>query len=313
MLETQEDGIGFKKLFIVYREGLKGFAEYSSRGLQLDGTFLKSETGGILLVACYKNGANNIRIVAVALVASETLDTWSWFVGLLKTKLKSPPLFISSDRDKGLLAACSIHFPAVHHAFRHILENFKNKKEKKLAWGLAKAKYRKEFDTAMSKMSPDDLKWLEEVGFENITLLRSPVCRYGLLTSNNVESINSRILKLRTLPVAELLLGIEEIVLLDQFHDSEKTVISSPLEFTTYARKCLKTLRKYATAENFTVEKTSETQFQVQSSVYKFQLSTQDQGSCSCGEMALNKFPCAHFAFVAKEFKLNIGLYVCQK
>ena len=28
--------------------------------------------------------------------------------------------------------------------------------------------------------------------------------------------------------------------------------------------------------------------------------------------MALNKFQCDHFAFVAKEFKLNIGLYVCQ-
>ncbi len=46
---------------------------YAVRGIQLDGTFLKHKTGGVLLVACFKDADNNIRIVAVAVVPSEKL------------------------------------------------------------------------------------------------------------------------------------------------------------------------------------------------------------------------------------------------
>ncbi len=64
VLET--DNSVFKRLFILFREGIQSFAAFHERGLQLDGTFLKSNTGDILFVACVKDSNNNIRIIDIA-------------------------------------------------------------------------------------------------------------------------------------------------------------------------------------------------------------------------------------------------------
>lgn len=67
----------FKRFCIIYSEGIRGFKAFKSRGLQLDATFLKTSTGGALLIACYKNGNNNIRIVGISVVLSETEASWA--------------------------------------------------------------------------------------------------------------------------------------------------------------------------------------------------------------------------------------------
>ena len=90
----------FQHFGVVFREGHQAFSEYAMRGIQLDGTFLKHKTGGVLLVACFKDANSNIRIVGVAVVASETTNTWSWFLQFLKDKLVVEPSFIVYDRDK---------------------------------------------------------------------------------------------------------------------------------------------------------------------------------------------------------------------
>jgi hypothetical protein len=61
----------FSRLAIVYCERLKSFSEYPSRGLSIDGTFLKAHIGGILLAACFRNGNNELQIVGVAVVSIE--------------------------------------------------------------------------------------------------------------------------------------------------------------------------------------------------------------------------------------------------
>jgi hypothetical protein len=74
LLET-DDSV-FKRLFILFREGKQSFEAFHERGLQLDGTFLKSSTGGILLVACVQDTNNNIRIVGIAVMNSECYENW---------------------------------------------------------------------------------------------------------------------------------------------------------------------------------------------------------------------------------------------
>ena len=93
-----------------------------------------------MLVACFKDANSNIRIVGVAVVASETTNTWSWFLQFLKDKLVVEPSFIVSDRDKGLQRAALI-FDGVPHFFclRHPLENFNKKFKSAKLQMLAKA------------------------------------------------------------------------------------------------------------------------------------------------------------------------------
>jgi hypothetical protein len=73
--ENQE----FKRIAILYLQGLQAFRVYKDRGLQLDATFVKNSIGGTFLVSCFKDGNNNILIIGVAIVSSETEDNWRWF------------------------------------------------------------------------------------------------------------------------------------------------------------------------------------------------------------------------------------------
>ena len=50
----------FDKIVIVFREGVEAFKEYSACGLAVDGTFLKTSVGGVLLVACFRNGNGDL-------------------------------------------------------------------------------------------------------------------------------------------------------------------------------------------------------------------------------------------------------------
>lgn len=168
-LEQGTDG-RFNRVVIVYREGIQAFSQYAMRGLQLDGTFLKSASGGVLLVACFRDGNNNIRMVAVAIVSGETEANWRWFLETIQPRLIVQPAFIISDRDKGMMAAVAKVFPDVHHAacFRHVMENFnkryKEKPLKDLAWSLAKASTVEEFQRTVEgfKVKPAALEWLRD-------------------------------------------------------------------------------------------------------------------------------------------------------
>ena len=88
-----------RRVVVVYRQDIKATSEFSDRGLNMDGTFMKHSSGGTLLVACLRNSNNKIQIVDVASVWGETKEDWSWLLDhLLKTITR--PAFIISDRDK---------------------------------------------------------------------------------------------------------------------------------------------------------------------------------------------------------------------
>lgn len=58
----------FERLAVVFREGIISFEQYFNRGLAIDGTHMKTATGGVLLVACFRHCNAEIQIVAVAVV-----------------------------------------------------------------------------------------------------------------------------------------------------------------------------------------------------------------------------------------------------
>ena len=261
---------------------------------------------GTLLVACYKNGNNNIRVIAIAVMSGENGDNWIWFLGLIKSRLIVEPSFIISDRDKGLLLACKNVYPSIHHFYcmRHVMENFnskfRNKELKDMAWGLAMAQTTFEFFNKGEKLrgkNENAFKWLNDIGFDKITLVHSPICRYGMLTSNNVESMNSRFAEIRRLPILEFLLSMEKIVLVDMMEDLT-TLSTWNSTLTAYAAKDFAKNIKQASMSS-SVIRTGVQEFIVHVGHEQFQVSYGSQRfKCSCGEPTLVRFPCMHYTAV---------------
>ena len=90
------------------------------------------------------------------------------------------------------------------------------------------------------QFEPRAIQWLREIGLKKISLLDSPVCRFGIVTSNNVESINARLLEFREWPILELLIKLERLVVTNR---QKQFVLSSnwpsTYRLTDYAEKML--------------------------------------------------------------------------
>ena len=292
--DDEDENDEFNRLCILYREGLQGFQvyvlfylfikEYYTRGLQLDGTHIKTRYGGILLVACFKNGNNNIRLIGIAVVEGESEDSWAWFLSILKEHIHAPS-FIISDRDKGLIKAVGNVFEGVEHFFcvRHMLDNFNKRfKDKPLyesAIRLLYAKTMNDFEREenyIESRNEDALKYLKEIGYDKISLLFSSKCRYGTLTSNNAESFNARyvitnirVRKIRKLPIIEMLLEIERIVKTDRFQDSEMALKWNG-DLTKHGETLLTNRCNEFIKGRYTIRQTSEWQFEVTCPVEQF-------------------------------------------
>ena len=196
-----------------------------------------------------KDSNNNIRILAIAVaIGGECYENRFCFLSKFQESTEFDPSFIISDREKGLQRAVEEVYPRVLHAycFRHVMENFnskfRNKKLKGIPWSIAKAHTRIEQEVAIKQMQfePRAIQWLREIGLKKISLLDSPVCRFGIVTSNNVESINARLLEFREWPILELLIKLERLVVTNR---QKQFVLSSnwpsTYRLTDYAEKML--------------------------------------------------------------------------
>jgi hypothetical protein len=89
----------FHRLYMSIAAMKKWFLEGCRPVISLDGCFLKGSYKGILLVAVSRD-ANNMYPIAIAVVESETKDSWTWFLECLVSDLGSherhtSPTFIS--------------------------------------------------------------------------------------------------------------------------------------------------------------------------------------------------------------------------
>ena len=112
----------------------------------MDGTFLKTLVVGILLVACSRNGNNEIQIIGAGIVSIENECNWSWFLKFILSEINTSPSFVISDRDEGLMKAMRTTAPDIPHffCFRYLMENFNKKYKfkvlKNLAWILSRSR-----------------------------------------------------------------------------------------------------------------------------------------------------------------------------
>ncbi len=112
---------------------------------------------------------------------------------LLFKNLTTPPTFIISDRDKGLVPALAKVAPGIMHfyCFRHLMENFnrkfKSKALRNIAWKLSRSRCQCDYMSAaeelekanlaeeLEKANPAALQWLMDIPVEKWSILHSPI------------------------------------------------------------------------------------------------------------------------------------------
>ena len=220
-IEAIDDG-KFKRMFVSFGAAAKGFV-HCVPILGLDGTHLKSKYLGILLSATSIDALGSLFPIAHAVVDTENDTNWLWFLTILRESVIEPnaPAFVEeghlvllSDRQKGLLDGVKNVFPTNPHGYclRHLEDNFhkvfKNVELKKLLWNVARATDEDTYKSALTDMTKIDSKsipWLlEHADPKHWAELLFNGERYGHLTSNIAESLNSWLLNARELPILPL-------------------------------------------------------------------------------------------------------------
>ncbi|KAL5543618.1 hypothetical protein UlMin_007402 [Ulmus minor] len=172
----------FKYLFLAFGVAIRGF-RYMRKVVGIDGTFLKGQYRGVLLVATAQDGNGQCYPLAWGIVDSENEDAWSWFLTQLKEIIgDTDELALISDRAPSIKKAISTVFEKAHHGA--------------CAWHVA---------------YPRVAEYLEnEVGFEKWSRCHYPGLRYNITTTNMVESLNSMLVNARDFPYVALLDVIQE-------------------------------------------------------------------------------------------------------
>ncbi|KAL4578998.1 hypothetical protein LXL04_015133 [Taraxacum kok-saghyz] len=165
----------FNRIYICLGAMKKGFRAGMRDFLGLDGAFMKGPFPGQILTAVGVDSNNGIYPLAYAIVESENMQSWKWFLDCLGDDLdlyaNSNFTFIS-DRQKGLILALAQMFPNAEHRFciRHIHENmrrsWKTREYKELLWKCAKATTVPEFNRLMMEFSNFDNEaylWLKKI------------------------------------------------------------------------------------------------------------------------------------------------------
>ena len=174
----------------------------------MDGAHCTTPYGGILLIAVGLDANNESLPLAWAVVPVEDGNHWKWFLRQFQAaypSLTAPRSVLMSDRDKGLIGGIQEVLPQCFAArcCQHLADNVATRYGaacRPLFWACAYAKTTEAFQEAVLALRqhhPMAATWLEAIDKQTWATCAFPTARYGHLTSNLVESINSHWLDAR--------------------------------------------------------------------------------------------------------------------
>ncbi|XP_057535489.1 uncharacterized protein LOC130813663 [Amaranthus tricolor] len=119
----------FQKIFVCF-EGVKdGWVGGCKKIFCIDGCFLKTFLGGMLLSAVGRDPNEKMYLLAWAVVEDENNESWQWFIYELKKCVphdNGKELIVISDEHQSILRAVQLELPKAEHRHcaRHIYANW---------------------------------------------------------------------------------------------------------------------------------------------------------------------------------------------
>ena len=268
----------------------------------MDACHVKSKFGGVLLGLCVIDCNSQLVPLAIGIAEIENAENWSWFMDLLKQSipaLTTPGRVVMHDREKGMeIATAQIRPEAfeancVFHIEKNVNFRFKTKLGGKV-WAVARASTIPKFEQEMEKMNPNAASYLMTCPWK-WTRAHFPVPRYGIDTSNALESMNSWLSELRELPHLDILVNfVHQVGTLfytrrQKYANSEGSMFSAEVY-----RKYNALLRE---GQRRQVVPFSENVYSVSGrNQNEIRIVNLEDRTCTCGTYQEYQFPCLHAA-----------------
>lgn len=306
----------FQRLFISYQASIYGFLNACRPLLGLDRTYLKSKYLGTLLLATGFDGDGALFPLAFGVVDEENDDNWMWFLSelhnLLEINTENMPKFtILSDRQKGIVEGVEANFPTAFHGFcmRHLSENFRKEFNNtllvNLLWEAANALTVIEFEAKIleiEEISQDAAYWIRRIPPRLWATAYFEGSRFGHLTANIVESLNSWILEASGLPIIQMMECIRRQLMTWFNERRESSMHWNTLLVPTAEDRVGEALER---ARTFQVLRANEAEFEVISHEGTNIVDIRNR-CCLCRGWQLYGLPCAHAVAALLSCRQNV-------
>ncbi|KAI3838806.1 hypothetical protein MKW92_020224 [Papaver armeniacum] len=306
----------FQRLFVSFQASIFGFVNACRPLLGLDRTLLKNKYLGTLLFATGFDGDGALFPLAFGVVDEESDDNWMWFLSELHNLLEAnmenmPMLTILSDKQKGIVEGVEANFPTAFHGFcmSHLSDSFRkvfnNTILVNLLWEAAWAPTAVEFEgkvLEIGEISQDAAKWIQKSSPQFWATAYFGGSRFGHLTANIVESLNSWILEASGLPIIQMMECIRR-KLMTWFNERRETSMQwTTILVPSAERRVVEALER---ARSYQVLRANEAEFEVISHEGTNIVDIRNRG-CSCFGWQLYGIPCAHGAAALLSCRQNV-------
>ncbi|KAI3895566.1 hypothetical protein MKX03_011775 [Papaver bracteatum] len=291
------------RLFVSFHTSIFGFVNGCRPLLGLDRKMLKSKYPGTLLFATGFDGDGALFPLAFGVVNEESDDNWMWFLSELHNLLeinaeKMPRLTILSDRQKGIVDGVEANFPTAFHGFcmRHLSDSFQkefnNTMLVNLLWEAAWALTAIEFEAKMleiEEISQAAAHWIRRTPPRLWATAYFEGSRFGQLTAEMVEFLNSWILEASGLPIIQMM----------------ECIRRQMMTWFNERREASMRWNTLLSARSYQVLCANESEFEVISHEGTHIVDTRTRG-CSCCGWQLYGIPCAHAVAALLSCRLNV-------
>ncbi|XP_042032342.1 uncharacterized protein LOC121779059 [Salvia splendens] len=314
-------GAVFKSLYIGFSGLWKGFKEGCRPVIGLDGAFLKTYLGGILLTTVGTDGINQMYLIAWAVVETENEVCWTWFIKILVEELsldEGVRITIISDQQKGLENAVQSLLPLAKHrnCARHIYANWKKTHKgpllKQLFWKLVRSTYMEEYAITCRELEKEDGQAYADLMDKNPSRFRKAFLTPGncsdAILNNVCECFNAYILDARSKHMLGMLDEMRTI-LMERLYRKSVEMESGGINSTV----CPKVRRKieamvYKSRNCITIHAVGG-KFEVSHFEDRFVV-TPSLRQCGCRKWDLTGIPCLHACAAIHFLKHNVDDYV---
>lgn len=306
----------FQRLFISFQASIYGFLNACRPLLGLDRTYLKSKYLGTLLLATGFDGDGALFPLAFGVVDEENDDNWMWFLSELRNLLEintenMPRLTILSDRMKCIVDGVEANFPTAFHGFcmRHLSDSFRKEFNNtilvNLLWEAAHALTVIEFEAKIleiEEISQEAAYWIRRIPPRLWATAYFEGTRFGHLTANIVESLNTWILEASGLPIIQMMECIRR-QLMTWFNERRETSMQwTSILVPTAERRVAEALER---ARTYQVLRANEAEFEVISHEGTNIVDIRNR-CCLCRGWQLYGLPCAHAVAALLSCRQNV-------
>ncbi|XP_016200474.1 uncharacterized protein LOC107641498 [Arachis ipaensis] len=307
--QVDESTVYFHCLFWTFPPCIKAF-RHCKPLVSIDGTHLCGKYGGTLLLAIAQDGNSNILPIAFALVQGENAESWH---NGIKAALENP--------ENGWLPPRAFRVYCIRHVAANFSLSFKGKDARKMLVNAAYVKTEAEFYywfDIMRTENPAMCDWANWMEYEKWTQHEDSGRRFGHMTTNISECVNSVLKGTRNLPVTSLVKStyerlVELFVLCGQTAEAQ---VGSGHEFCQALVKAIDRNMRDSRCFTVTLFDRHQSEYTVAEttptgnfSLGSYRVSLKDH-TCDCGHFQALHYPCCHAIACCAHSRLNWASYV---